>query len=222
MKKNFLLRKYFFLFLVLTAVVFFISCSRTEPRIPFGFIELVYYPVDGRPQERFSFFVIAEDDDGFENLSELRLVNDREGLEWILDLEDWVHYEESGSHWIGSRSIAMVEGVTLPRGLYRAVLINKGGDKTEYRISFDVPETPRFPFPTLNIIDGRYRIDSMYPENFFIVYDQQGNILRTMIIYSNEGDTVDLNIPGNGRLLALWAQDSEYHTSALTEAVSFQ
>ena len=116
MKMKSPLRYSVILFLVLLGAVSFFSCSRTEPRIPFGYIELIYYPVDDRPQERFSFFVIAEDDDGMENLSELHLINDREGLEWILASEDWVHLEEGGRHWIGSRSIAMVEGAVLPRG----------------------------------------------------------------------------------------------------------
>ena len=102
------------------------------------------------------------------------------------------------------------------------MLVNKGGERTERNITFDAPENPRYPFPSLLIVDGRYSIDSMYPENFFIVYDQQGNILRTLSIFSTEGDISELNIPSNARLLALWAQDSEYHTSALTEAVSLR
>jgi hypothetical protein len=178
--------------------------------------------VDGRPQERFSIFVIAEDDDGLENLKELQFINDREGLEWILDSEDWIHYEESGRHWIGSRSIAMTGNGILPRGQYRAVLVNKGGEKTERTITFDAPESSRFPYPSLQIVEGNYSINSSYPENFFIAYDQQGNLLRTIAISNTEGRIMDLNIPSAARLLALWAQDREYHTAALTEALSFR
>jgi len=214
--KTFLL----FLFAVLLGVFF--SCSRTEPRIPFGFIELTYYPVDGRPQERFSFFVVAEDDDGIENLRELRLSHDREGLEWILNSDDWVSHEENGRHWIGSRSIAMAGGDILPRGQYRAMLINKGGEQSERTITFDAPESPRYPFPTLQIDEGRYTINSRYPVNSFIVYDQQGGILRTLPARNMEGPVSDFSAPGGARLVALWAQDEEYHTSALTEAVSFR
>jgi hypothetical protein len=211
-----------YLAMILIGAVFFFSCSRTEPRIPFGFMELIYYPGEGRPLERFSFFVIAEDDDGFENLSELHLINDREGLEWILDSKDWIHHEENGRHWIGSRSITMTSAEILPRGQYKAMLVNKGGEKTLRSLTFDAPDTPRFPYPSLRITDGRYRIDSGYPVNSLIAYDQQGNILRTIVVTDTEGSTANLNVPGGTRLLALWAQDSEYHTSALTEAVAFR
>jgi len=208
------------LFTILVGAVFCLSCSRTEPRIPFGFIELVYYPVDGRPQEQFSFFVVVEDDDGIENLKELHIYHDREGLEWILGSEDWIYHEENGRHWIGSRSITMTGGDILPRGQYRALLLNKGGEKTERTITFDAPENPRYPYPSLRITEGRYTIDSRYPVNSLIAYDQQGTILRTVPVRNTEGTVSELNIPGTTRLLALWAQDNEYHTSALTEAVS--
>ena len=198
------------------------SCSRSEPRIPFGFIELVYYPGETIPLERFSFFVIAEDDDGMDNLGELRLYNDRQGLEWIISSEDWVHYEEEGKHWIGSRSVAMFEDKVLPRGQYRAVLFNKGGEKTERAFTFDAPEEPRFSFPSLRIENGYYRIVSMYPVNSFIVYDQQGNVIRTVIVPYAEGSVSNLGLPNNARFLSLWAQDEDFRTSAMTEVVSLR
>ena len=217
--KNF---QYCLLALFISLGLFFFSCSRTEPRIPFGFIDLIYYPGEQMPQERFSFFVIAEDDDGIENLSELRLYHDREGLEWIINSEDWVHYENEEKHWVGSRAIAMFENETLPRGQYRAVLYNKGGEKSERLFTFDTPVNPRFPFPTLQIEGGYYRTDSKYPANSFIVYDLQGNILRTIPVPVAEGNTADLRLPSNARFMALWAQDERFQTSALTDVVSLR
>jgi hypothetical protein len=212
-----MLKKVLFAFL---ALVCLFSCSRTEPRIPFGFMELTYYPGEARPQERFSFFFIAEDDDGMANLEELRLYHDRDGLEWILSHEDWVYLEEGERYWIGSRSIAMIEDGTLPRGLYGAVLFNKGGEKTEQLFTFDAPENPRFPYPSFRLEGSNFSINSQYPENFFIVYDQQGNIVRTIPVVNTFGNTFELELPNNARLLALWARDEVYHTSALTEALA--
>jgi len=185
-------------------------------------MELVYYPGDTGPQERFSFFVIAEDDDGTENLAELRLYNDREGLQWNISSDDWVSYDEDNKHWVGSRSIAMYGDETLPRGQYRAVLINKGGEQTERDFVFDAPEDPRFPFPFFSIENGIYKTDSRYPVNSFIVYDQQGNALKTIPVPNPEGSISDLGLPSNARLLALWAQDEQYSTSAMTSPVSFR
>jgi hypothetical protein len=198
------------------------SCSRSEPRIPFGFIELVYYQESGGPKERFSFFVISEDDDGLENLDELRLHHDREGLRWTLKSNDWISYEEEGKTWIGSRSIAMSGDDTLPRGQYRAVLVNKAGEKTERAFTFDAPESSRFPFPRLSITEGRYEADSKYPENQFICYDERGNFIKTLPLINPVGIVSELDIPSNVRTVALWADDPEYSTAALTAMVSIR
>jgi hypothetical protein len=212
----------YILVLAVFSAAFAVSCSRTEPRIPFGYIELVYYQENTGPKERFSFFVISEDDDGIENLAELRLYHDREGLRWILKSDDWIIYESEGRTWIGSRSISMAGDDTLPRGQYRAVLVNKGGEKTERLFTFDAPESSRFPFPLLNVSEGQYKAESRYPENKFICYDEQGNFINILPLPKLAGSVSELDIPSNARTVALWAEDPEHSTSALTDAVSIR
>ncbi|MDR2923134.1 MAG: hypothetical protein LBU85_07325 [Treponema sp.] len=198
-------------------ILFFaLSCSRTEPKIAFGFIELVYYQEKDKPQERFSFFIIPEDEDGIENLADLYLYNDREQLRWHIKSEDWVSYVQNGTTWIGTRSIAVGEDETLPRGQYRAVLVNKGGEKSERNFSFDAPEEPRFPFPVLEINDGRYTVSSQYPSNRLVCYDDQGNYVYTANLPGLNGQLSELDIPSNARTAALWAEDAQYFTSAFT------
>ena len=196
----------------------FLSCSKGAPRIEYGFIELVYYSGNEIPEEHFSFFVLAEDDDGAANLSELYLYHDREGLRWLISSEDWILYEEDGKTWIGSRSLSMEEG-TLPRGQYRAVLENKSGEKTERFFTFDGPEAAPYPFPFFTVLNGMYRIDSRYPVNNLVLYDQQGKFVQKLTISDIEGNIKDLRMSSNARTAALWAEDPEYHISALTEAV---
>jgi len=210
------------LILLFCFLAVFFSCSRVEPRIVYGFIELVYYPGKEKPEERFSFFILGEDDDGMENLSELYLYHDREGLRWLINSDDWKRYEEDGKNWIGSRNIAMVENTTLPRGVYRAVLVNKGGEKSERNFTFDGPEDSPHPFPFLSINDGIYRVDSRYPLNHLICYDQQGKTVQTVTLTAIEGSTRDLRLINSARSAALWAEDPEYHISALTEAASLR
>ncbi|GHV71142.1 hypothetical protein AGMMS49928_21680 [Spirochaetia bacterium] len=206
----------FFLF---SSLVFLGACSRTEPRIVFGVMELVYYQGEERPEERFSFFVIPEDDDGVENLDEMFLYHDREGLRWSFGPGDWESYEADGTAWIGSRSIAMQDNGILPRGQYRAVLVNKGGERTERNFTFDAPPDPRFPFPFLSVSGGVYRIDSSWPENRFICYDGQGNFLMVKPLDRLEGPVASLDLPAGVRGVALWAVDSSLATSALTDVV---
>jgi len=193
------------------------SCSRSEPKIAFGFIELVYYQEDEKkPQERFSFFIIPEDEEGIENLADLYLYNDKEQLRWQIKSEDWVSYVQDGKTWIGTRSIAIGEDEILPRGQYRAVLVNKGGEKSERNFSFDAPEEPRFPFPALEISGGQYTVTSLYPNNRLVCYDNEGNYVFTANLTSLSGPVSELNIPSNARTAALWAEDAQYFTSAFT------
>lgn len=195
------------------------SCSKTEPRIPYGMMHLVYYQGQPRPEERFSFFVLAEDDDGIENLDELYLYHDQEGLRWLLPSDDWASFEEEGKIWIGSRAIAMPRGETLPRGQYRAVLVNKGGERAERNFTFDAPENPRYAFPLFSLSDDQYAIESRYPRHFLICYDETGNYLQTIPVDSLTGDLQTLELPSNTRALALWAEDGEYYTSALSDLI---
>jgi len=202
------------------AAVLFGGCSRTEPKIAFGFIELVYYQDRDRPLERFSFFVLAEDEDGLENLADLYLYHDREQLRWHITSEDWISHIQDGKTWIGTRSIAIGDDETLPRGQYRAVLINKGGEKSERNFSFDAPENPVHPFPTLEIRAGNYTISSAYPENSLVFYDEQGNFLNTAGIAGQSGSLEELGAPSNAQTAALWAQDPQRFTSAYTDVAA--
>ena len=193
-----------------------IACSRTEPKIAFGFIELVYYQERNMPQERFSFFIIPEDEDGIENLDDLYLYHDREQLRWRIQSDDWISYTNEGKTWIGTRSIAIGEDEVLPRGQYRAVLVNKGGEKSERNFTFDAPADPRFPFPTLQISGGRYTVESAYPSNRLLCYDEQGNHIFSVNLTSLNGSINDLGIPSQAKTAALWAEDAQYFTSAVT------
>jgi len=201
---------------LLIPVLALVSCSRSEPKIAFGFIELVYYQDNNRPRERFSFFVIPEDEEGIDNLADLYLYHDREQLRWHISSDDWVSYTQDGKTWIGTRSIAIGEDEILPRGLYRAVLVNKGGEKAERNFSFDAPEEPRFPFPVLEISEGQYTVTSQYPANRLVCYDDQGNYIHTETLSSLSGQVSELGIPSNARSAALWAEDAQYFTSAFT------
>jgi hypothetical protein len=100
--------------------------------------------------------------------------------------------------------------------------MDKGGEKSERNFSFDAPEEPRFAYPELTVSDDRYRIESTYPANRFICYDEGGELLTVIDAPAKEGAVSALNLPANARTVALWAEDAEYFTSALTEMVSIR
>ena len=182
----------------------------------------MYYQGQGAPEERFSFFVLAEDDDGIENLEDLYLYHDHEGLRWQLSFEDWISFDDNGQTWIGSRAIAMPDNESLPRGQYRVALINKGGERTERSLAFDAPVEPRHSFPLFNVSEGNYTISSSYPRHSFICYDGEGNVTQTARVENLSGTIASLGLSSNVRALALWAEDAEYQTSALTDLIAIR
>jgi len=216
--KNWSISKLIFIVLLCAAAVYS-SCSRTEPAIEYGFISLVYYQENDSITERLSFFVLASDEDGLENLDELFLYHDYEQLHWRIKNSEWMKYIQKEKTWIGSWSLALENGESFPRGQYRAVLINKGGEKTERNFSFDPPAGSRYPFPSLEIADGNYTVTSSYPENRLICYDSSGKYIAVIELSSKSGPVSELNIRSNALSAALWAEDTEYFISALTEAV---
>jgi hypothetical protein len=197
-----------------------LSCSRAEPSIAFGTLRLVYFQGEAGPEERFSFFVLPEDDDGIEDLADLYLYHDREGLCWHLTAEDWVVVTNEDQTWIGSRNIAMLDEGALPRGQFRAVLFDKGGAQTERLFAFDAPEEAPHPFPFLDVSEGWYTIESQYTAHYFICYDNAGGYLRTVPVEALEGEISEAGLPRDTRAVALWAEDADYFTSALTNVVS--
>jgi hypothetical protein len=206
-------------FLPLAAVlIFLISCSNTKPEITFGFIQLILYQGDTRPEERFSFFIIPNDEDGLDNLDELYLYHDREQLRWVIKNDEWINYTRDGTSWIGTRSIALQNDQSLPRGQYRAVLYNKSGEKDEKNFTFD--GEVRFPFPEVEIIDEMYIVKSEWPKNYFICYNSGGDYAATIELQSLQGNLSDLRIPSTARTAALWADDADYYCSAYTNVFS--
>ncbi|MCL2805631.1 MAG: hypothetical protein FWD26_06805 [Treponema sp.] len=194
-----------------------ISCSRTKPEIVFGFIQLVLYQGNPEPLERFSFFIIPEDDDGIENLEEIFLYHDREQLRWHIKHDEWVKYTHERREWIGSRGIAVREG-GLPKGVYRAVLVNKGGESSERNFTFD--GTVHYPFPELSVSGGMYTVNSEWPVNRLIGYDRNGNYIMTVVLDSLSGNISQLRLTSAVRTVALWAEDEDNFCSAFTNAVS--
>jgi len=204
------------LFIVLMCS-FLLSCSMAAPEIVFGFIQSVQYQNENNIEEYYSFFILPQDEDGIENLDELYLYNDSEQLRWLLKNDEWVIFTDKEKTWIGSRRIAVQEGMTLPRGVYRAVLINKGGEKGEREFTFDYEN--KYRFPRLEIIDGVYIIESEYPQNHLIFYDISGNYISTAEPQSKQGSVSELKIPQTAGTAVLWAEDSEHFCSAITNAV---
>ena len=229
-----------FLFFVLAALLFsFVSCSESAPSIVYGNIRLVRFQEAGGIKDKYSFFIIPEDDDGIDDIVDFYLYHDKEGLRWHFTPEDWITIQIEGNTWIGSRAISTMDNEALPRGQFRAVLIDKAGERSERNFTFDAPARHRFSFPTLELDGLNYKIKSDYPENKFIFFDSMGNFLLhidvtqlegvvpniqadAILAYRAQHSAEEMSHPSGSNLEAytvvLWAEDAEYSCAALTEA----
>ena len=217
--KNFVKKVLFIAFCAAFTAVFSVSCTRSAPEIKYGYIQLILYQGKDAPQEYFSFFILPEDEDGIENLSELYLYHDREQLRWHIKSDEWQRFTQDGKDWIGTRSFTVKEG-ELPRGLFRAVLVNKGGESVERSFTFD--GVVRYPFPEIDITDGVYNVNSQWPVNRLVYYDNTGNYIATFTLTSKTGQISDLKLQSNARTASLWAEDEVNFCSAFTNAVSLR
>ena len=201
---------------LITVILILLSCTNTSPEISYGFIHLVLYEGETEPKEHYSFFIIADDEDGIENLDELYLYNDREQLRWHIKSDEWISYIQDDRTWVGTRSLTVQDG-KLPRGVFRAVLVNKGGERGERNFTYD--GDVRFPFPEFVIEDGYYYIRSQWPLNRLVCYDRTGAYLNTVELTSLSGSVSSLNLESSVRTAALWAEDTSSFCSAFTNAI---
>jgi hypothetical protein len=201
------------------ALLVLAGCSQAAPRIPAAQLRLVYRQEDGAVRERFSFFISAEDEDGTEDLAEVYLLHDREQLVWKLTDADWIRVEKSGQTWIGSHDIAMADDASLPRGAYRAVLVDKSGARAERTLAFDDASGQRRAFPSLDLEKKRYAVVSDYPDHQLIVYDEKGGLIKKLPLTTRTGSLADLKLPPAARSVALWAEDPVAGVAAMTDAV---
>jgi hypothetical protein len=182
-------------------------------------LKVVYQQVDGKVQAGFSFFIIANDEDGPEDLSELRLYNDAEGLMWLLTNENWTVLEDRGKTWVGSKMLVMSEGELLPSGQFRVNLVDKSGETGETTFGFDTPADSPHRFPTLSVSEENYSVRSTYPDNYLLMYYQDGSYRSLLKLANTEGALASLRLPSDVYGIALWADDSGKAVSALTNKV---
>jgi hypothetical protein len=194
------------------------ACSRAEPVIQYQYAQLVYYETADGVEERLTFFVLPDDPDGLEDLDELWLYHDGEGLSWRILRTDWIERREDGKLWIGVYGLAPPSGEKLPAGLYRAVIIDKGGERSERTFGFEIPQTPHYPFPQITVAEGTYTIMTDYPELFFTGYGEDGAYLTTIAVPALTGRIADLPFSSPVTSFSLWANDPERTTAAFTIA----
>ncbi|GMO27559.1 MAG: hypothetical protein Ta2F_03150 [Termitinemataceae bacterium] len=211
--------KSLFKFLIIAIISLLLSlCSSNAPTLAYSFMQIVYTESeDSTFVQHITFFVLANDEDGVDDIAELRLYNDFEGLLWKITPDRWTLLTEDSNTWIGSRDFAMPSGEPIPSGQYRAVLIDKGGDQTARTFGFDGAAQSRFPFPKFTVTEGNYVIESQYPDNSFVCYGPSGEFKSIIPVPKKTGTIAELNLGADVVSVGLWANDPANSVSATTK-----
>lgn len=165
------------------------GCSQEPPEILEKFQQINYMDdrETGNGYDQLSLFLHADDQDGYEDLEYLYIVQDEEELFWEMTADEWDYRERDGETWIGSNTLVMADFSPFPEGLYRVILIDKAGERMETEIY--IPRTagaPNLPDITIKeeeiILEGQTRDYSlwMYGEEGFIgSRNVSGKTIRT-------------------------------------------
>ncbi len=169
---------------VLLAVSTFVACSSKPPEFVSMTARVIVAAVDakGSKEERLSFFTLVADGDGVDDIEYLFLVNDASELSWTLDRDNWMRHEEGSSVWIGSNGLKAPGGI-IPRGRYRALLVDKAGERVERTITVSAPETDDYSLPAIELDAENLTLRSPYTINTVLFLDAGGNVVLTAGIF---------------------------------------
>ena len=146
---------------ILLLVVLFAACSQEPPEIKekFAQVNLRDDRDTGTVYEELSLFLHVDDEDGYEDLEYLYLVQEDEELFWELDADEWTYRERDGEIWIGSNDLVTADFTDFPPGTYRVILIDKAGERMETEIY--VKKAGRRPsLPAVTVTGGSVSLDN--------------------------------------------------------------
>lgn len=160
------------------AVLLAIGCSNKPPEVARVYARVIYQhdTATGTNGESLSVFLVASDPDGMENLSSFFVINDDAELFWKVDSASWITSTAEGETWIGSNSLDMPSGSSVPAGSYRVILQNAGGDTAEE--TFTVPARPvsagGASYPSATVRDGTIQVAGSWQSVDVWTYGKDG------------------------------------------------
>ena len=162
------------------------ACSGSPPRIARISSQLLYVNdlYSDRIYESLSFHIVAEDEDGFDDIELIHLISDEEELYWSLDAQTWLQSDVDSEHWIGTNRITMADLAPLPRGDYRVLLANLGGDMDEESFTLDIAPIKHasIPFPRAVVDTDAVSVEGVFLSYTLIVYTTADEYVKSVSV----------------------------------------
>jgi hypothetical protein len=140
------------------------ACTGKPPELGQVDLKPIYVrdPAGGSIEARLRLYLQASDPDGNEDLADIYLINDAREIFWEIPSGSW---QNTGGGWIGTYSLALPAGWSLPAGTYRVVLQDASGQTVERQVRLDAPSVGELRFPRARDEGGRVTVD---PPNAWI------------------------------------------------------
>jgi hypothetical protein len=161
-----------------------VSCTGKPPKV-----NVLSYQLDlfrsgegrgGDPYERLSVFAQISDEDGIKDVDAVYLINDEAGLFWKLTPADWSQKDQNGESWIGTNGFTMADYNPFPRGSYRFLVIDKGGERDEREFKLSAGATTASRMPSLDVSSAQVVIKSEFDKTVLYVLDKAENAMKTI------------------------------------------
>ena len=156
----------------------FAACTGKPPVLSrvMGRVIYVHDSASNRTGETLGVYLVASDPDGSENLSAFYVINDEAELFWKVDSSTWTTATAEGESWIGTSSLAMPTGTSVPAGEYRVVLQSKDGATVEDTFTVTAREVTaeEAKYPTAAVESGRIKVTGVSGPYEVWVYGKDG------------------------------------------------
>ena len=199
--------------LVAAAVLLVLAgCAGKPPSIARVFARAIYVhdTASNTSSETLGVFLVANDPDGVENLSAFYVINDDAQLFWKVESGAWASSTAEGENWIGSATLFMPAGASLPSGQYRVVLQHSGGETVEQSVTI--------PQRSVGAADAKYPATSVSGGIIKVSGPYAGFEVWT---YSTDGRFVAA-FPAGGKSPPLEIKDILGSSPALTVGFSYR
>ncbi len=180
------------IFVIFLFLVFFLTaCTKEPPSIGQEYVQVVMFKdVEKKTvYQKLSVFVLATDKDGFEDIEKIYVINDDKNLYWEADQNTAVKPLLNNQTWIGLNSLVMNDLSPFPKGAYRIVVTDLGGESAEREISLDYAdvETENVRFPPVSVDNAGIEVKAA--DCIIWIYDLSGAFID-LVYYT--GSTVSI------------------------------
>lgn len=160
--------------------LFFSSCSDAPPRL--DYLEIfpvsVHRPATGLYDLNLRVLAQVHDDDGYNSLESMYIVNDQRRLYWLSERDEWLLEDQDAENWILLPELLVPHRRDLA-GEYRAILVDSSGSQVE-RTFFIHDFTPdQKMHPALRVEQDQIIIDSPFNEHRIQVYSAGGRFISS-------------------------------------------